>query len=60
MINCNISNCVINSSSSNISNVKSTILISTNTIMRTIVNRWDDAPQHITLTLEVKIWRLEP
>ena len=57
MIKCNISNCVVNSSSSNIRNINSAILIRTNTIMRMIVNRWDDVPQHIMLTktLEVKI-----
>ena len=50
MIKCNISNCVINCSGSNIRNINSTILIRTNTIMCTIVNRWDDVPQHIMLT----------
>ena len=44
MINCNISNCGINSSS--YQQHQEHILTSTNTIMRTIVNRWDDVPQH--------------
>ena len=55
MINCNRRNCLIHTSSTTISNIKSTIIISINITMRILVNRWHDVSQHTQRALHIRM-----